>query len=177
MTQEQPARYQRSTGGLVGAMVVIVVLMLGWVLLRSLTSHDAGTPTRTVDYKTAVPAARKAADFALLAPPRLPRGWRATSVGYRDEPRPHWHLGVLTDRDRYVGLEQGDLPVRSLLAQSVDGSTTKGTPVLVDGKPWATYTDTGGDLCLVRRHGRTTTLVVGHDVPTPALVSYTASLR
>jgi uncharacterized protein DUF4245 len=177
VSQEQPARYRRSTGGLVAAMVVLVAVVLVGTALHSLVSGEPATPTSPVDYRSEVPAARKAADFALLAPPRLPAGWRATTVGYRDDPRPHWHLGVLTDQNRYVGLEQGDLPVRSVVHQYVDASATKGRAVQVDGSSWATYTDAGGDLGLVRRSGRTTTLVVGHEVPRAALVSYVASLR
>jgi hypothetical protein len=177
VSQEKPSRYQRSTGGLVGAMVVLVAVVLLGTALRSLVSRDPTTPTATVDYRSEVPAARKAADFALVAPPRLPAGWRATTVGYRDDPRPHWHLGVLTDQDRYVGLEQGDLPVRSVVHQYVDAAATRGRPVTVDGSSWATYTDAGGDLGLVRRSGRTTTLVVGHEVPEATLASYVASLR
>jgi hypothetical protein len=177
VSQEQPARYQRSAAGLVGAMVVLVAVVLLGVWLRSLVSRDPSTPTEIVDYATVVPAARKAADFALVAPVRLPAGWRATSVGYRDTPRPHWHLGVLTDQNRYVGLEQGDLPVRSVVHQYVDASATRGRPVEVGGTTWATYSDSGGDLGLVRHQGRTTTLVVGHDVPESTLASYTASLR
>jgi hypothetical protein len=177
VSQEQPGRYQRSTRGLVAAMVVLVAVVLLGGVLRSLVSREPTTPTPTVDYRSVVPAARKEADFALVAPLHLPAGWRATTVGYRDEPRPHWHLGVLTDQNRYVGLEQGDLPVRSVVHQYVDASATKGRPVRVDGSSWATYTDAGGDLGLVRRSGRTTTLVVGHEVPQAALVSYVASLR
>ena len=177
MSQEQPGRYRRSAGGLVAAMAVLVAVVLLGAAARSLVSREPNTPTPRVDYASVVPAARKAADFSLLAPRRLPAGWRATTVGYRDEPQPHWHLGVLTDRNRYVGLEQGNVPVRQMVHRYVDEAATRGRPVDVAGAPWATYTDSGGDLGLVRRHGRTTTLVVGHDVPESALVSYAASLR
>ena len=43
--------------------------------------------------------------------------------------------------------------------------------------PWTTYTDSGGDLALVRRAEGTTTLVVGHEVPQGDLVAFAASLR
>jgi len=174
----QPAaRYQRSTGGMVGAMIVLVVLVLAWVGLRALTSHDPGTPVRSVDYRLSVPAARRAADFRVLAPSRLPAGWRATTVGYRDRPTQHWHLGVLTDRDRYVGLEQGDVSVPRAVSRFVDPAASRGPSVSVAGRTWGSWTDSGGDLALVRRAGRTTTLVVGHDVPRGTLASYAASLR
>jgi hypothetical protein len=130
----------------------------------------------TVDYRGDVPAARKVARFALVAPPSLPHGWRATTVSFTDQP-PHWHLGVLTDRDRYVGLEQGDASVRAMVVEYVDRAPTRGAQVDVAGRPWTSYTDGGGDLALARREGGTTTVVVGHDVARAELVAYAASLR
>jgi Protein of unknown function (DUF4245) len=174
---QQAARYQRSFGGMIGAMVVLVVLVLVWVGVQTLRSDAPASAVRTVDYTSSVGPARKAADFDLVAPPRLPQGWHATTVTFTGDPGAHWHLGVLTDKSRYVGLEQGDESVRSMVQEYVDESATRGQQIEVAGQPWSTYTDSGGDLALVRRQGRTTTLVIGHDVPRSDLVSYTASLR
>ena len=142
-----------------------------------LASEDPVSPIKRVDYARDVPLAREAADFELIAPPRLPRGWQATTVRFTPAPGAHWHLGVLTDERRYVGLEQSRSSVRSMVEEYVDESATRGRPADVAGKPWATYTDPGGDLALVRRAGTTTTVVVGHEVPRSTLVSYAASLR
>lgn len=174
---QQSARYQRSAGGMAGAMLVLGVLVIGWVVIRSLTSADPASPVQRVDYARDVPTAREAADFDLVAPPRLPRGWEATTVRYTPAPGARWHLGVLTDERRYVGLEQSRDPVRSMVEEFVDESATRGRPADVAGEAWSTYTDSGGDLALVRRSGVTTTLVVGHDVPRSTLVSYATSLR
>lgn len=174
---QQSARYQRSAGGLVGAMLVLAVIVIAWVSVRSLASEDPAGPVQRVDYARDVPLAREAADFDLVAPPRLPRGWQATTVRYTPAPGAHWHLGVLTDERRYLGLEQSRDSVRSMVAEFVDESATRGRPVDVAGETWSTYTDPGGDLALVRRAGTTTTLVVGHDVPRSTTVSYTAGLR
>jgi hypothetical protein len=162
---------------MVGAMLVLGVLIIGWVTLRSLTSADPASPVQSVDYARDVPPARQAADFDLVAPPRLPSGWRATTVRYTPAPRAHWHLGVLTDERRYVGLEQSSGSVRSMVEEFVDESATRGGPVDVAGESWSTYTDAGGDLALVRRAGSTTTLAVGHEVPRSTLVTYAAGLR
>lgn len=162
---------------MVGAMVVLVVLLVGWVALRSLISHEPSSPVHTVDYTQDVPAVRKVASFEVLAPPSLPDGWKATTVSFTDAPTQHWHLGVLTDRERYVGLEQGGQSVRSMLEEYVDKQASRGAAVDIAGRRWATWTDAGGDLALVRREGTTTTLVVGHEVSKATLVAYTASLR
>jgi hypothetical protein len=174
---EQSGRYQRSFGGLVGSMIVLVALILVWVGFRALTSSTPDDPVQTVDYHQDVPAARRAADFHLLAPPTLPDGWRATTVSFTDTPVQHWHLGVLTDAGRYVGLEQGQQSVRSMVGQYVDKAPQRGAPVDVSGRRWSTWTDSGGDLALVTQQGRTTTLVVGHDVPRSDLMSYASTLR
>jgi hypothetical protein len=162
---------------MVGAMVVMVVILVGWVGFRSLTTQEPDNPVQTVDYAQVVGPAKKAAPFDLVAPPTLPAGWRATSVGFSDQSQPRWHLGVLTDQKRYVGLEHAERPVRQMVAQYVDKDASRGTPVRVAGSAWSTYTDAGGDLALVSEDGRTTTLVVGHDVPRAQLLAYTASLR
>jgi hypothetical protein len=162
---------------MIGAMVVLVAVVLLYLGVQALTANRPSSTVPTVDYAADVPAARKAAGFDLVAPPRLPSGWRATTVGLTGSPGSHWHLGVLTDKGRYVGLEQGEESVRSMVTRYVDEAATRAGPVDVAGRPWTTYTDAGGDLALVRRAGRTTTLVVGHDVPRSDLMSYTASLR
>jgi hypothetical protein len=174
---ERAGRYQRSFGGMVTAMVVLVVLLVAWLGFRALTSSQPPSPVHAVSYADDASAAAKAADFALLAPPRLPSGWRATTVRYTGQPRPHWHLGVLTDENRYVGLEQGHESVGSSLTSYVDSSPSRGPAVRIVGTPWQSWRDSKGDLALVRRQGGTTTLVVGHLVPRPALLSYVAGLR
>ena len=162
---------------MVGAMVVLVALIVGWIGFKALTTQDPDNPVKTVDYEQVVPAAKRTAPFDLVAPASLPDGWRATSVNFSDGAPAAWHLGVLTDRDRYVGLEQADRSVRKMLVEHVDEAPTRGEPVEVEGVRWATYSDGGGDRALVRRDSGTTTLVVGHDVPQDELVAYAASLR
>lgn len=173
---ERAGRYQRSAGGLVVAMGVLVALVLGYVGLRALISSPPNDE-QTVDYARVVPDVRKAARLAILAPPSLPHGWRATSVRFTDGSPQHWHLGILTDQNRYVGLEQGQQSVPAMVNEFVDSAASRRGAVRVGARTWASYTDSGGDLALVRRDGQTTTLVVGHEVPRATLVRYVASLR
>jgi hypothetical protein len=162
---------------MVGAMLLLVVLVVAWVGFRSLTSSQPPSPVQTVNYSQEVPLAKKAATFDLVAPRHLPEGWRATTVSFVDTAPQHWHLGLLTDRNRYVGLEQGHDPVSAFVSRYVDKAAAHGRPVHVAGQPWESWSDSGGDLALVRRAGTTTTLVVGHDVPRSELVSFAAGLR
>jgi hypothetical protein len=177
VSQQGGGRYQRSVGGMVGAMVFLVALVVVWVGIRALTSQDPPSPVQTVDYTAEASAAGKAADFPLLSPTTLPPHWRATTVRFTPPPETHWHLGVLTGQDRYVGLEQADVRVSSMVSQYVDQAARRGHGVVVRGAPWQTWSDAQGDVALVRRSGRATTLVVGHDVTRAALTAYVASLR
>jgi Protein of unknown function (DUF4245) len=162
---------------MVGAMVVLLALIGVYVLFQSLTREDPPNPVQAVGYLQPAQYARKTASIDVLAPMRLPAGWRATTVGFTPAPDQHWHLGVLTDQNRYVGLEQGDVSVHAIVTTYVDKHPSKGDPVQVAGGTWATYTDSGGDLALVNREGNTTTLVVGHDVAEAQLAHYVTTLR
>lgn len=162
---------------MVGAMVVLVAVVVGFVVFRDANRSDPAGPVRAVDYSRDADFAREQASFDLVAPPSLPEGWRATTVEYVPGPQDRWHLGLLTGQGRYVGLEQSADSVATMLKTHVDATTDEGEPVLVDGVRWSTYTDAGGDLALVRRDAGTTTLVVGHEVPEPDLTDFVASLR
>jgi hypothetical protein len=177
VSQQGGGRYQRSVGGMVGAMVFLVALVVVWVGIRALTSQDPPSPVQTVDYRSVASTAGRAADFRLLSPATLPRHWRATTVRFTPRPDTHWHLGVLTGEGRYVGLEQEAAGVRSLVTQYVDKTARRGRGVVVRGVPWQAWTDAQGDLALVRPTGRVTTLVVGHEVSRATLAAYVASLR
>lgn len=174
---EQPGRYQRSTAGMIGAMIVLLAVVVGFVVLRGLNREDAATPVPPVEYERAAKFANTRASFEVLVPDSLPPGWRATTVRYVPGSEDRWHLGVLTDEDRYVGLEQSHDSVRRMVETNVDEEAVKGEPQRVADRSWTTYTDEGGDVALVRRENGVTTLVVGHRVPHQELIDFVASLR
>ena len=163
--------------GMIGALIVLLAVVGVFAVLQALNTSAPPSPVQPVDYRRDVPYARRQASFDLLAPPSLPAGWKATTVNFTDGPRAHWHLGCLTDKGRYVGLEQANEPVGDMVRAYVDPHASRGRPTSIDGAPWTTWTDSRGDLALVRRQGTTTTLVVGHEVPRPVLVAYVRSLR
>jgi hypothetical protein len=173
----QAGKYARSTAGMVGAMVVVVLIVVAFVLFRDVNRTDPRSPVRDVDYAQAAAYARDQATFDLVAPEQLPAGWQATSVEYVPGSDEHWHIGLLTDEEQYVGLEQADASPDSLLETHVDPVVERAGSVDVDGEQWSRWTDDGGDVALVRRSGDTTTLVVGHDVPAAELAAFAASLR
>ena len=147
----QPSvRYQRSSGGLLAALVVTVVAVAAFAGFRALTNSPPATPVTTVDYATAVKGARADHELMVLAPPRLPAGWKATSVSYLTGMSPSWHLGMLTDTGHYVGVEEARTTIAELAQQYVDPNATRGKDVQIGGSTWQTWTDTGGDYAVAR---------------------------
>lgn len=173
----QAGRYQRSAAGMVGAMIVLLAVVVAFVVLRDLNRNDPPSPVPAIDYARDAAFAADQATFEVLAPASLPAGWRATTARYVPGSGERWHLGLLTDDDRYVGLEQSAASVESMVESHVDENATRGDVVSVDGAEWSTWSDDGGDLALVREESGTTTLVVGHNVPVAELEAFVASLR
>ncbi len=157
---EQAGRYQRSAMGMVGAMIVLLAVIGGYIAFRAINRTDPESPVRAVDYEQSLSYARDQADFPVLAPAELPSGWKATSVTFTPQPT-RWHLGLLTDRDHYVGLEQSRGSLPDMVHTYVDPEAERGAIVQVDGQGWRTWTDSGGDTALTQVRDGVTTLVVG----------------
>ena len=158
---EQPGRYQRSFPGMVGAMIVLVLVVGAFVVFRDLTREEPTNPVEPVEFARPAEYARGEADFELLAPDALPEGWIATSVRFTGGRQQAWHLGVLTDEGRYIGLEQAERPIPGMVEEHVDEEAEQGDDVTIDGQTWQTWSDEGDDLALVRRSDDATTLLVG----------------
>lgn len=144
---------------MLGAMVVSLGVILAFVTFRALVREDVETTPESVEYAQPAEFAQQSAGFEVLAPEQPPEGWTVTSV--RFTPSSHWHLGLLTDEDSYVGLEQDTSSVRTMVQEYVDEEAVAGEPVTIDGETWKTWTDDGGDTALVRKQDGATTLVVG----------------
>ena len=148
MSQTANPRTQRSFAGMAGALIVVFLIVVGLVWIRS--TGQRPTPVPTADWTAWVKAGRAEQGLSLFAPARLPRGWRATSAHYTSGSDPRWHLGLLTDTGKYVGVEESRASTRDLVEQYVDTAAVRGTDVTVGGQPWQTWTDSGGDYALVR---------------------------
>lgn len=163
-----------SMGDVVRTVVVMVVAIVVIFWIGNLLLGRDADPVSTVDYKTPLGQARTAASYPLLAPAELPAGWRATTVSFEPGPQGRWHLGVLTDKDKYVGLEQSPLSERQIIEQFSPDTTARGRTT-VDGTAWALRTSTAGETTLVRRAGGATVLVTGR-APRAVIEQYAASL-
>ena len=160
---------------MIGAMLILIAVIVGFVVIRDLNRSPPQSPVEAVDYQQSLAFAREQATFKVLAPETLPTGWEATTVEFTADPS-RWHLGLLTDQDRYVGLEQAQASVRSMVTTYVAGDASPGADVSIDGQTWRAWSDPGGDAALVRTTDRVTTLVVG-TADQEVLVGFVESLR
>jgi len=171
---ERAGRYERSFPGMVGAMIVLVLVVVGFVVFRDAGREEPVTSVEPVDYREPARYARDQVDFVLLAPKDLPDGWVATSVRYSAGDEPSWHLGMLTKDRRYVGVEQERRAASDMIDDFVDEDASRGDDVTVGGETWQTWTDSGDDTALVRQTDAVTTVVVGA-VPESTLASFVES--
>ena len=185
---ERPARYQRSFGGMIGALLVLLLGVGTFVVLRDANRLEPAPPVEAVDYVRPARFAQEEAGFEVLAPRELPEGWSATSVRFDDGDEQSWHLGLLTAEQRYIGVEQAERPVAAMVDDFVDVDAREGGEVEVGGETWTAWSDPGrdpeadpstepeGDLALVREGAGVTALVVG-TVSQDALSDFVATLR
>ena len=167
--------YRSSANGLVGALIVILLLMGVMAVMIAIQNnrHIDSTPA-TVDYADTLGQARSQSPFPVLAPASLPTGWHATSVSWSGAgPEKSWHLGMLTNDDQYVGLEQGNQVAHEFIADKTPADEP-GPPVEIDGATWQTLTH-GDETALVLSTNDVTTVVTG-TAPESTLVSFVKSL-
>ena len=159
--ERRPNRYELPITSIVGAMLVVLVVVIGFVAVRAVLRDNDAVPVRTVDYAHLVAEGKADGRLSMLAPRPMPSGWRATSARYRGGVDAHWHLGVLTSGEKYVGLEQARDSVDDLIAAAVKGDPVRGEPIELDGQQWQQWRVHKGDYVLTRTDGDAAVLVRG----------------
>jgi hypothetical protein len=154
---EQSGRYQRTTSGMVGALIVTLLVILAFVGFRALNRTDLDVKPERVDYLAQVKYAQQAGSDVVY-PSRLPSGWYATQITLSPGKPLEMELSMLTGEGEYVGVVESPESVPELLTTYVDPHAHAGAPATVDGsvvRRWDTWTDGGGDTALVagRGHG------------------------
>lgn len=159
-------RYQRSTSGMVGALLVTLLVILAFVALRACNRTNLEVSPERVDYLAQIGYAQQAG-ARVVYPASLPSGWYATQMTFDQGRRPDLSLSMLTPDDQYVGFVQSSAPPLDVLGQYVDPNPTAAQPAhlpgSVDGSVsrWSVWTDNGGDTALVARHDGETLMVFG----------------
>jgi hypothetical protein len=144
---EQPSRYTRSFSGMTGALVVTVVVVLAFVVWRSLFRGDTDDTPVPVDWQASVQLAEDAG-YPVVHPLELPAGWTATSADLVAVGDKTWGLGVLTADGKFVGIRQEDATQEDLAQTYVDEKADPGEDASIDSDvtdTWGTWSDSGGD--------------------------------
>jgi hypothetical protein len=165
------SRGNPTMGDIFRSIAVLGAIILTLFVIGRLVTITPDQPTRAVDYQQAVESSRTVADFDLYAPDSLPRGWRATSVRFEES---SWHLGVVTDEDDYVGLEQVRDSAQRAVERFGKGSRAYGQTV-IGGENWALRTGPRDDLTYVRQDAEMAIIVTG-TAPRPVMERYISSL-
>ena len=157
-------RYNRSAGGLIGSMIVLVLVVLGIVIFRG-TFRD--TPTFEpdhVDYLSLVTSIQQGAGLEPVYPAELPTGWYVKDATFTQGDRPVLSLAMTTDEDHFAGMHQEDRSVDELVDTLVGTDATQGDDVQIDSavaSTWQTFSDPGGDHAFAAQVGDDTVLVYG----------------
>ncbi|MFF0343619.1 DUF4245 domain-containing protein [Kribbella sp. NPDC004875] len=163
----------------VGNMVVALLICLVVVaFLIIVTWRPKQETVKAVEYTAQLQDARKAASW-VRGPEPMPSGWTATSVEFRSpqqEPMT-WHLGVVTNEKKYVGLEQSNVSGGKYLSDKLGRTTEDGTAT-VGGVTWQrkVLLDRKGENALVLVGSGVTTIVTGN-AGYPALATFAAALH
>lgn len=169
------SRGNPSLGDILRSVAVLAAIVLAIGAIATFLFDQSAPPRPTVDYLKTAEQARTQASFELLAPPDLPKGWRATSATYEPGVKGRWHLGVLVPGDDYVGLEQSAISERRMVERYASDTEPAGQTT-IDGQTWNLRRDPEkNETTIVRGAGGVTTLVTG-TVTRAQLEDYTASL-
>ncbi|WP_134764803.1 DUF4245 family protein [Nocardioides sp. 1609] len=182
---ERGGRYERSFGGLIGAMVVAVIIVLVLVVARGLLSSDVDNTDRpAVDYLENVEQLQRS-DIGVVYPASLPSGWSVTAVDVADIERPGAlpaiGFDLLTDDDKYVGIKVEQESADDLLEEYVDEDPAEADPLTGAGGPglttdWAGWEDDGGDRAFTATYGEDRTVLVLGAVPADELADLVGRL-
>jgi Protein of unknown function (DUF4245) len=160
---EQPSRYERSTSGMVGALLLTSLFVIGFVVFRACSRTTPDVRPDHVDYRAQIGFAQRSG-ATLVYPARLPSGWYATRLDYEAGNPPELGISMLTPDQQYAGLRQSPRDIAELLAVYVDPQPSAGRSVTVDGgivRRWDTWTDASGDTALSARWHHESLLVFG----------------
>ncbi|MFC0625924.1 DUF4245 domain-containing protein [Kribbella deserti] len=160
-------------------MVWSMLACLGVVaFIAAVTWRPHEEKIRAVDYSNHLAEGRKLASW-LKAPEPMPTDWQATSVELRaPEQSPiTWHLGIITNEKKYVGLEQSNMAPRKFLSEEL-GKTEDDGVSTVNGATWQrkALLDRENEHAIILAGTGVTTIIVGN-AGYPALETLAATLR
>jgi len=165
----------RTMTNMVWALVACFIVV---AFLAIVTWRPKSEKVRTIEYSAQLEDARKAASW-VRGPEPMPAGWSATSVEFRAPQQSPitWHLGIVTEKKKYVGLEQSNVTSRGFQTEELGKTSDDGTST-VAGVVWQrkTLLDRDGEQALVLIGSGVTTIVTGN-AGYQALETFAATLH
>jgi hypothetical protein len=128
-------RVRATAGDMVRSLVLVLAVVAVILLLNARDERPAAV--RDLDFAGPLAQARQTASYDVLGPVGLGPEWRATSVrSPREDGGLTWHIGFVTPRGDYAGLEQTDgPPPREFIDGFAEGSRVTGD-VRIAGRTW-----------------------------------------
>lgn len=168
------------------AVLLIPALLITWFFQRT----PDKPPIATVDWRPALAQAEAEADYPVVAPKALPIGWRCVSAKWVPAGQPivgetiaagdTWVLGVLTDQDVYLSVNQQAITKANTAAVFVADVTRNGKDdgtQPVGATTWARQVSADGRTRSLVQHAETAVTIVAGDTDYQALADYAASLQ
>lgn len=165
----------------------LVVILVPLAIIVAIFSQGPTQATvQTVNWKPVAAEASQQSPYPILTPIELPAGWRATRVSWtrvgqpdpagNESVRNRWQLGVLTDSNVYLELDQGDKFGSDMVDDLSNGGHPDGKS-LVNGQTWTRLvTDDNQTRTLVLTEPGVTTMVSG-DTDYTTLETYAGLLH
>lgn len=123
-----------SLGDAVRAVSILAGLIIAVALFFSCGRQDDPLPP-AVDYESVVEYLRTEYPYD-VSMPDVPDDWRATSVDHEaDASGNWWRVGFVVGTDSFVGFEQSDGEVNSMLEARLNDYEPDGS-TMVDGRRW-----------------------------------------
>jgi len=165
----------RTLTNMVWALLACFVVVAFLMIVTWRPKHEKVV---AVEYTAQVEDAKKVAPW-VRGPEPMPAGWTATSVQFRSpEQEPiTWHLGVVTNEKKYVGLEQSNVTGGKFQSDKLGRTSGDGTST-VAGVTWQrkVLLDRKAENALVLVGSAATTIVTGN-AGYPALETFASTLR
>jgi hypothetical protein len=171
----KPGRYQRSFGGLVGSMIVLVLVVFAIIVFRGTFRDTPEYEPADIDYVEMVSSIQQLG-LEPVYPPELPDGWTVKDASFQSGDRPAVDMVFTTDDRHTAGIHQEDESVSTLLGTYVgDGATENGDTLTTPIGTWTGWDDTDSDHAWTTEVGDDTVLVFSSGDP-DALRSFVESL-
>ncbi|NEA32115.1 DUF4245 domain-containing protein [Streptomyces sp. SID13031] len=165
----------RTLTNMVWALLACFIVV---AFLMAVTWRPKSEKVRPVEYTAQLQDARKVAPW-IRGPEPMPAGWTANSVEFRAPQQSpiSWHLGIVTDQKKYVGLEQSNVTTKSFQSTELGKTADDGTST-VAGLVWQrkTLLERDGEQALVLIGSGVTTIVTGN-AGYQALETFAATLH